>query len=368
MGNHNETADMLADAGVADGSRRALLKMTGTGLAALSVGAVAAAPASDRPGVKLGDKWDKTFPRSARVEHRKVVFSNRYGITLAGDLYQPKNAGGRLSAIAVGGPFGAVKEQSSGLYAQTMAERGFVTLAFDPSYTGESGGAPRNVASPDINTEDFSAAVDFLGLQSVVDRERIGIIGICGWGGMALSAAAVDKRIKAVVTSTMYDMTRVMSKGYNDSMTLAQRTQMLTQLSRQRWADAENGTPAYQPPYNELKGGEAQFLIDYHDYYMTPRGYHARAVNSGNAWTQTTPLSFMNMPILSYIAEISPRPVLFIHGENAHSRYFSETAYAAAAQPKELVIVAGANHVDLYDRPDKIPFDRMTPFFRTHLA
>lgn len=316
----------------------------------------------------LTQTWDKVFPKSDKVDHRKVMFKNRYGITLAADLYRPKNASGTLAAIAVGGPFGAVKEQSSGLYAQTMAERGFVTLAFDPSYTGESGGEPRNVASPDINTEDFSAAVDFLGLQPNVDRERIGIIGICGWGGMALNATAVDKRVKAVVASTMYDMTRVMSKGYNDRVTPQQRTQTLEQLSRQRWKDAEAGKPAYQPPYNELKGGEAQFLVEYHEYYRTKRGYHARSVNSGNAWTITTPLSFMNMPILTYIKEISPRPILFIHGENAHSRYFSETAYAAAAQPKELVIVPGANHVDLYDQMDKIPFDRMADFFNQNLA
>ncbi|ENU4132367.1 alpha/beta hydrolase [Pseudomonas aeruginosa] len=318
--------------------------------------------------LQLTQEWDKTFPLSAKVEHRKVTFANRYGITLAADLYLPKNRGGdRLPAIVIGGPFGAVKEQSSGLYAQTMAERGFVTLAFDPSYTGESGGQPRNVASPDINTEDFSAAVDFISLLPEVNRERIGVIGICGWGGMALNAVAVDKRVKAVVTSTMYDMTRVMSKGYNDSVTLEQRTRALEQLGQQRWKDAESGTPAYQPPYNELKGGEAQFLVDYHDYYMTPRGYHPRAVNSGNAWTMTTPLSFMNMPILTYIKEISPRPILFIHGERAHSRYFSETAYAAAAEPKELLIVPGASHVDLYDRLDRIPFDRIAGFFDEHL-
>ncbi|ACO75145.1 Peptidase_S15 multi-domain protein [Laribacter hongkongensis HLHK9] len=332
--------------------------------------AQAAAPASGLTtgALPLTQEWDKVFPRSSKVEQRKVTFKNRYGITLAADLYLPKERTGQpLPAIVVSGPFGAVKEQSSGLYAQTMAERGFVTLAFDPSYTGESGGEPRNVASPDINTEDFSAAVDFIGLQPFVDRERIGIIGICGWGGMALNAAAVDKRIKAVVTSTMYDMTRVMSKGYNDSMTATQRTQTLAQLGQQRWKDAESGTPAWQPPYNTLRGGEPQFLVDYHDYYMTPRGYHPRAVNSGNAWTVTTPLSFMNMPILSYIREISPRPILFIHGENAHSRYFSETAHAAAAQPKELLIVQGANHTDLYDRMDKIPFDKMTAFFEQHL-
>ncbi|CBW27968.1 conserved hypothetical lipoprotein [Halobacteriovorax marinus SJ] len=319
--------------------------------------------------LKLTNEWDKTFAKSDKVEHRKVTFKNRYGITLVGDLYIPKDVDGKkLSALAVGGPFGAVKEQASGLYAQTMAERGFITLAFDPSYTGESSGELRNVTSPDISTEDFSAAVDFLGLQSFVDRSRIGVIGICGWGGMALSAAAVDKRIKAVVSSTMYDMSRVMSKGYNDSVTLEQRTKTLEQLGQQRWKDAETGTPAYQPPYNELKGGEAQFLVDYHNYYMSAqRGYHKRSVNSGNAWTQTTSLSFMNFPLLTYIKEISPRPALFIHGEKAHSRYFSETAYAAAAEPKELVIVKGASHVDLYDQVDKIPFDKITTFFKTNL-
>ena len=318
--------------------------------------------------LNLTQEWDKTFPKSTKVDHQKVTFKNRYGITLAADLYLPKNRENRrLATIVVGGPFGAVKEQSSGLYAQTMAERGFVTMAFDASYTGESGGEPRNVSSPDINTEDFMAAVDFIGLQPYVDRERIGVIGICGWGGMALNAVAVDKRVKAVVASTLYDMTRVMSKGYNDSVTPEQRTQTLAQLSRQRWEDAANGKPAYQPAYNKLNGGEAQFMLDYHDYYMTPRGYHPRAVNSGNSWMQTTPLSFMNMPILTYIKEISPRPILFIHGENAHSRYFSETAYAAAAEPKELVIVKGANHVDLYDRLDKIPFDKITDFFGKNL-
>lgn len=330
--------------------------------------AAAANVAATGTQLQLPQEWDKVFPQSENVDHRKVTFTNRYGITLAADLYLPKNRTGEpLPAIVVSGPFGAVKEQSSGLYAQTMAERGFVTLAFDPSYTGESGGQPRNVASPDISTEDFSAGVDFIGLLPEVDRERIGIIGICGWGGMALNAVAADKRVKAVVASTMYDMSRVNARGYNDSMTAEERSQALEQMSRQRWQDAESGTPAYQPPYNELNGGEAQFLVDYHDYYMTPRGYHKRAVNSGNAWTITTPLSFMNMPMLTYIDEISPRPILLIHGENAHSRYFSETAYEAAAEPKELVIVPGANHVDLYDRMDKIPFDRMAEFFGEHL-
>ena len=370
----NNDQSRMKQAGQPDTARRNLLKMTGVGIAAACVAplfttsAAAAAPVSAaQTGLKLGTEWDKTFAKSDKVEHKKVSFTNRFGIALAADLYQPKNARGKLAAIALAGPFGAVKEQSSGLYAQTMAERGFVTLAFDPSYTGESGGEPRNVASPDINTEDFSAAVDFLGLQPTVDRERIGVIGICGWGGMALNAVAVDKRVKAVAASTMYDMTRVMSKGYNDSVTLAQRTQMLEQLSQQRWKDAEKGSPAYQPTYNKLQGGEAPFLVDYHDYYAKPRGYHPRAVNSLNAWTQTTPLSFMNMPILTYIAEISPRPVLFIHGEKAHSRYFSETAYAAAAQPKELVVIPGASHVDLYDRLDKIPFDAIAGFFDKNL-
>ena len=300
-----------------------MLKLTGAGIAVL--GAASFFDTSNAKAENMSQEWDKVFPKSEKVEHQKVTFRNRYGITLAGNLYLPKDrANDRLPAIVVSGPFGAVKEQSSGLYPQTMAERGFVTLAFDPSLTGESGGEPRNVASPDINTEDFMAGVDYLGLHDSVDRERIGVTGICCWGGMALNAVAADKRVKAVVASTMYDMTRVMSKGYNDSATLEQRTQALEQMSRQRWEDAEKGTPVYQPPYNELNGGEAQFLVDYHDYYMTPRGYHKRAVNSGNAWTTTTPLSFMNMPILIYIKEISPQPVLFIHGKKADWRYFSE--------------------------------------------
>jgi hypothetical protein len=346
-------------------SRRGLLELAG---ASAAFSALSLNGGSAMANAIADATWDKTFPKSDRVDHQKVNFRNRYGITLVGDLYLPRNrADGRLAALAVGGPFGALKEQSSGLYAQTMAERGFVTLAFDPSYTGESGGTPRNLASPDINTEDFSAAVDFLGLQPFVDRERIGIIGICGWGGMALNAAAVDKRVKAVVTSTMYDMSRLMSRDYNDRRTPEQRTHLLEQMSRQRWADAEKGAPAYGPPMNELKGGEAQFLVNYHDYYRTPRGYHPRAVNSGNSWTQTTPLSFMNFPLMTYIKEIAPRPVLLIHGEKAHSRYFSETAFAAAAEPKELMIIPGAVHTDLYDRTDVIPFDKITSFFTENL-
>jgi len=363
----NTSDTTIRNAAAPSMDRRALMKLTGASVAAL--GTASLFKPSNVKAQTMSEEWDKTFPRSEKVDHRKVTFKNRYGITLAGDLYLPKDrADRRLAALAVGGPFGAVKEQSSGLYAQTMAERGFVTLAFDGSFTGESGGEPRNVASPDINTEDFSAAVDYLGLHPSVDRERIGIIGICGWGGMALNAVASDKRVKAIVASTMYDMTRVMSKGYDDSVTLEQRTKTLEQLSRQRWADAEKGAPAYQPPYNVLHGGEAQFLVDYHDYYMTPRGYHKRAVNSGNAWTQTTPLSFMNMPILTYIKEISPRPVLFVHGEKAHSLYFAQTAYANAAEPKELMIIPGASHVDLYDRVDLIPFDKLASFFNQHLA
>ena len=309
-----------------------------------------------------------TFELSDKVTRKKVTFKNRYGITLTGDLYIPKNAeNDPLPALAISGPFGAVKEQSSGLYANQMAERGFVALAFDPSYTGESAGEPRNVASPDISTEDFSSAVDFLGIQKNIDRNKIGIIGICGWGGFSLNATAIDKRIKAVATTSMYDMTRVMSKGYNDVVTLNDRKKALEQLGEQRWKDAENGIPAYQTAYNKLSGGESQFQIEYHDYYMTPRGYHERSVNSGNAWTITTPLSFMNMPILTYLKEISPRPMLLIAGENAHSRYFSEDIYKNASEPKELMIIPNAVHVDLYDRVDVIPFDKLETFFKKHL-
>ncbi|PZN99829.1 MAG: hypothetical protein DCF30_10910 [Hyphomicrobiales bacterium] len=348
-------------------NRRGVMQLTSASLAIAAAGSLVQTAQSQTQSA--ASVWDKTFPRSEKVDHRKVTFKNRYGFILSGDLYLPKTrGGGAIAAIVVGGPFGAVKEQSSGLYALTLAERGFATLAFDGSFTGESGGEPRNVASPEINTEDFSAAVDFLGLQPAVDRERIGVIGICGWGGMALNAVAVDKRVKAVVASTMYDMTRVMAKGYNDSMTLEQRAKTLEQLGRQRWDDAAKGAPAYQPPYNDLRGGEAQFMVDYHDYYRTPRGYHPRAVNSGNSWTQTTPLSFMNMPILSYIKEIAPRPVLFVHGEKAHSRYFVETAYAAASEPKELMIIPGASHIDLYDKTDVIPFDKLVSFFNQHLV
>jgi fermentation-respiration switch protein FrsA (DUF1100 family) len=262
-----------------------------------------------------------------------------------------------------------VKEQSSGLYAQTMAERGYVTLAFDPSYTGESGGELRNVPSPDIKTEDFSAAVDFLGLHPSVDRSRIGVIGICGFGGMALSAAAVDKRIKAVVTTSMYDMSRVMANGYYDSRTREQRAQMLEQMSQQRWADGEKGSPAPGPRIlpETLEGITDPVIRMYFDYYRTSRGFHKRSPNSSGAWTATGPMSFMNFPLLTYIDEIAPRSILLIAGENAHSRYFSEDAYKAAAQPKELMIIKTANHVDLYDRTDKIPFDTISEFFGKNL-
>ena len=311
-----------------------------------------------------------TFQLSDKVTRQKVSFKNRYGITISGDLYLPKNIETKtLSALAISGPFGAVKEQSSGLYANQMAERGFVALAFDPSYTGESGGQPCNVASPDINTEDFSAAVDFLGLQKNVDRNKIGIIGICGFGGMALNATAVDKRVKAVATTSMYDMARVMSKGYNDSMTLEQRTETLERLGQQRWKDAEKGTPANGPRNlpEKLKGDEPQCVVDYFNYYRTPRGFHPNSVNSNGAWLVTSPLSFMNMPILTYVKEISPRPMLLIAGENAHSRYFSEDIYKAAAEPKELMIIPNTVHVDLYDKMDVIPFDKLEIFFKTNL-
>lgn len=326
--------------------------------------------AASADNIHLSKQWDKTFPRSEKVDHQKVTFKNRYGITLAGDLYIPKNKGDKpLAALAVSGPFGAVKEQSSGLYAQTMAERGFVTLAFDPSYTGESSGTPRNVASPEINTEDFSAAVDFLGTQPFVDRNRIGVIGICGFGGMALNAAAVDKRIGAVATASMYDMSRLMSKGLNDSMDEKQRTALLEKMSEQRWADAESGQPAIAPRVlpEKLDASSDPVTKEFFEYYRTPRGFHKNSPNSTGAFTVTTPMSFMNFPLMTNIKEISPRPILLIAGENAHSRYFSEDAYKNASEPKELDIIPGANHVDLYDRKDRIPFDKLTSFFEKNL-
>ena len=316
--------------------------------------------------LELVKEWDKVFPQSNKVVHEKVTFRNRYGITLAADMYIPKNAGGKLAAIAVSGPFGAVKEQSSGLYAQTLAERGFLTIAFDPSYTGESGGQPRYVASPDINTEDFSAAVDFLSTRDDVDPDRIGILGICGWGGMALNAAAMDTRIKATVTSTMYDMSRVNANGYFDAMDADQRYELRRQLNAQRTLDAKKGT-------YELAGGVVdplpddapQFVKDYYAYYKTPRGYHKRSLNSNNGWNKTSSLSFINMPLLAYSDEIRSA-VLMIHGEKAHSRYFSEDAFKKLkGDNKELLIIPGASHVDLYDnQANVIPFDKIESFFR----
>jgi fermentation-respiration switch protein FrsA (DUF1100 family) len=311
-----------------------------------------------------------TFQLSDKVTRQKVTFKNRYGILLAADLYLPKkHESEQLAALAISGPFGAVKEQSSGLYAQNMAARGFAALAFDPSYTGESSGEPRHVASPDINTEDFSAAVDFLGTQKIIDRNRIGIIGICGFAGMGLNAAAIDKRIKAVATTSMYNMSRVMANGYFDALTPEQRTQILEQLGQQRWNDVVRGSnaPSANNLPEKLTGNEPQFVMDYFNYYKTERGFHARSINSNGAWTATTPLSFMNMPLLTYIHEISPRPVLLIAGEKAHSRYFSEDAYKAAAEPKELMIIPNAVHVDLYDKVDVIPFDKLEKFFSDNL-
>ena len=315
-------------------------------------------------------KEHHTFKLSDKVTRQKVSFKNRYGITLSGDLYLPKNAGNeKLSALAISGPFGAVKEQSSGLYANQMAERGFAVVAFDPSYTGESGGEPRNVASPEINTEDFSAAIDFLGLQKNIDRNKIGIIGICGFGGFALNATAIDKRVKAVATTSLYDMTRVMSKGYKDATTLQQRTKTLEDLGQQRWKDAEARKPADGPRNlpETLKGDEPQFVKEYFDYYRTPRGFHANSVNSNGAWLVTNPISFMNMPILNYVKEISPRPMLLIAGENAHSKYFSEDIFKVANDTKELMIIPNAVHVDLYDKVDVIPFDKLGDFFSKNL-
>jgi len=319
--------------------------------------------------MKNNAQWDKVFAKSDDVEVKKVLFKNRYGITLAGDLYTPKNMGAEpLPAIAVSGPFGAVKEQASGLYAQNMAQRGFIALAFDPSFTGESGGEPRNVASPDINTEDFSAAVDYLSILPEVDPDKIGIIGICGFGGMGLNAAAMDTRIKAAVTSAMYDMSRVNANGYFDAMDAKGRYELRRQLNAQRTEDAKNGSyaPAQGLP-EKLTGQEPQFIKDYFSYYKTPRGFHARSINSNGNWNMTSALSFMTMPILAYSGEIE-NAVLMIHGEKAHSRYFSEDAFKKLkGDNKELLIIPGANHVDLYDNYDKIPFNKITAFFKDYL-
>ena len=313
-------------------------------------------------------KNDRTFAPSDRVTVERVHFRPRFGTTLAGDLYKPKNAVGKLPALAVCGPFGAVKEQASGLYAQTMAERGFAAVAFDPSFTGESTGEPRYMASPDINTEDFSAAVDFLVLRDDVDPERIGIIGICGWGGLALNAAAIDTRIKATVSSTMYDMSRVTANGYFDSMDADGRYELRRQLNAQRTEDARTGTHALAGGVvDPLPADAPQFVRDYYDYYKTPRGYHPRSLNSNGGWARTSALSFLNTKLLSYSDEIRSA-VLMIHGEKAHLRYFSEDAFKRLkGDNKQLVIIPGASHVDLYDRMDIIPFDRIERFFRDNL-
>lgn len=319
--------------------------------------------------LKLTQEWDKVFPKSEQVNHRKITFHNRYGITLAADLYEPKNITGKLPAIAVSGPFGAVKEQASGLYAQTMAERGFLTIAFDPSFTGESGGTPRYVASPDINTEDFQAAVDFLSVQDNVDPEKIGIIGICGWGGMALNAAAIDTRIKATVASTMYDMSRVNANGYFDSEDSAEaRYQKRVSMNAQRIADYKNGTYTRGGGVVDPLPEDAPFFVkDYHSYYKTERGYHERSLNSGDGWNITSSLSFLNMPILQYSHEIRSA-VLLVHGEKAHSCYFSRDAFAKLqGDNKELLIIPDAVHTDLYDQTDIIPFDKLETFFQENL-
>lgn len=318
----------------------------------------------------LTDKWDKTFPQDARVRHEKVTFHNRYGITLAADLYAPKGETGPFAAIAVCGPFGAVKEQSSGLYAQEMAIRGFLTIAFDPSFTGESGGEPRNVASPDINTEDFQAAVDYLSTRPDVDPERIGIIGICGWGGMALNAAAIDTRIKATAAMTMYDMTRVTAKGYFDAEDSEEaRHAKRVAMNAQRTEDYKNGTYARAGGVvDPLPEDAPEFVRDYYDYYKTPRGYHERSLNSNEGWNVTSALSFLNMPILQYSGEIRSA-VLVVHGEKAHSCYFSRDAFAKLrGENKELMIIPGAVHTDLYDQKDIIPFDKLESFFRQYLT
>lgn len=326
--------------------------------------------------LQLTQEWDKIFPQSDKVDHSKVTFHNRYGITLAADLYVPKNASGKLAAIAVSGPFGAVKEQASGFYAQTMAERGFLTLAFDPSFTGESGGEPRYMASPDINTEDFQAAVDYLSCRDDVDPERIGIIGICGWGGMALNAAALDTRVKATVASTMYDMTRVNAKGYFDAEDSAEaRHEKRLALNAQRTEDYKNGSYVRAGGVVDPLPEDAPFFVkDYYDYYKTDRGYHARSLNSNDGWAATGCISFLNQPILTYTNEIRSA-VLIMHGEKAHSCYFSKDAYAQmmdgnpVPENKELLIIPDAVHTDLYDGGGKnaIPFDKLETFFTTYL-
>jgi fermentation-respiration switch protein FrsA (DUF1100 family) len=326
-----------------------------------------------------------TFKLNENVTRNAVTFKNRYGITVAADLYIPKNCGSKpMAALVISGPFGAVKEQSSGLYANELATRGFITLAFDPSFTGESGGEVRNVASPEIFTEDFSAAVDYIGLLPSVDRNRIGVIGICGLSGMALTAATSDSRIKAVATASMYDMSRSISRGYKDGYSLEQRYKVVDYLSQQRWTDAKNGNYAlglHEVPFDDsgtiiignkvlpdtLPDNPNRVLASFFDYYKTPRGFHPRSINSTTAWTATTPMSFFSFPMVANIQMISPRPILLIAGENAHSRYYSEDVYKMASEPKELMIIPGADHVDLYDKKNKIPFEKLVIFFTQNL-
>lgn len=335
---------------------------------------ISSTPWEGEESLPLTDTWDKTFPKSDKVDHEKVTFHNRYGITLAADLYMPKNRNGKMAALAVAGPFGAVKEQASGLYAQKLAEMGFLTIAFDPSFIGESGGRARNVASPDINTEDFSAAVDYLSNRSDVNPDKIGIVGICGFGGMAINAAAMDTRIKATVTSTMYDMSRVIANGYfdyeKDGDTLKkERMDRRKALNKQRTEDYKNGSYKRDGGVvDPLPADAPQFVKDYYDYYKTKRGYHPRSLNSNDGWNVTSALSFTNMPLLAYADEIES-PVLIIHGEKAHSRYFSEDVFKKLkGNNKELLIVPGANHTDLYDNMNKIPFHKIAAFFHKYLG
>lgn len=323
--------------------------------------------------MNIEEKWDKVFPESDKVNHKKVTFHNRFGITLVGDLYEPKNYSGKLNAIAVCGPFGAVKEQSSGLYAQEMAERGFLTIAFDPSFTGESGGSPRYVASPDINTEDFSAAVDYLSTLENVDPNRIGIIGICGWGGLALNVASIDTRIKATVTSTMYNMSRVSHKGYFDETTEDELYKLKENLNAQRIEDYKTGEYKLGGGVVDPLPEDAPFFVkDYYDYYKTKRGYHERSLNSNGGWNMTSSLSFINTPQHTFTSEIR-NAVLIIHGEKAHSCYFSRDAYKDMIEKtkykdnKELLIIPNASHTDLYDQKDIIPFDKIESFLKEYL-
>lgn len=331
---------------------------------------ISAAFAADGPGRNqaAGLAWDKTFPQSDKVTVEAVSYKNRFGIRIAADLYLPKtiDKSKKHAAVIVGAPYGGVKEQGAGIYAQTLAERGFVAIAFDPSFNGESGGEPRHISSPEIFVEDFSAAVDFIGTRPYVDRNKIGVIGICGSGGFALSAAQVDRRIKAIVTVSMYDISRVAAKGFKDSMTEEERNTFLDQIGEERWKEFEGGEVQLTPRGAPLTVDENTDPIsrEFYEYYSTPRGYHR---NSITQFTMTSSMAFMNFPLLTHIRSISPRPILFIIGEHAHSRYFSEDAYKLAAEPKELYIVPGAGHVDLYDRLNYIPFDKLTSFFTEHL-